>query len=79
MLLDALLLNQLLSGDVAGSKENSRGHGLREQRPLEQLGLVPDGLACQQCSWNFTKVVSCVRRGLSSPSQHLVSEAAVSR
>lgn len=44
MLLQALLVDGLLGDDVAGAEEDGRGDDLGQQGPLEQLGLVPEGV-----------------------------------
>lgn len=41
VLLNALLVDQLLGCDVADRKQERRGHGLREERPRREPGLVP--------------------------------------
>lgn len=42
MLLDTLLLDELLSRDIASSKEHRRGDTLGEQRASSQPGVVPE-------------------------------------
>jgi hypothetical protein len=42
MLVDALPVDQLLRGNVADSKEDGRGDGLREEGPRGEAGLVPE-------------------------------------
>lgn len=41
MLLNSLLIDDLLSNDIAGAKEDGSGDSLGEKGPLDQLGLVP--------------------------------------
>lgn len=41
MLIKALLVDHLLGNDIAGAKEDGSGDGLGEERPFDQLGLVP--------------------------------------
>jgi hypothetical protein len=42
MLLNALLLDELLSRDITSSKEHRRGDALGEQRASGQPGIVPE-------------------------------------
>jgi hypothetical protein len=41
MVLDALLLDELLGGDVAYCKQDRGCDGLGEERPRRQAGLIP--------------------------------------
>jgi hypothetical protein len=60
MLLDAFLLNELLSRDIASSEEESSGNALSEQWTSGQSGVVPrlcqrgvnDVEACQNLPTN---------------------------
>lgn len=57
MAVDALLVDELLRRDIAGSEQHRRRETLGEQRPGGQPGLVPG----QTCQWVIQLfVVTCL-------------------